>query len=84
MGAVAQNIPPAHINSGLFMYSPDARSGVASVDLKPSPVDTTFVVVTIRFADGVTEGTGMMNMIAMGGSSIWRMAIGQPGGLPGQ
>jgi hypothetical protein len=84
MGAVAQSIPPAHITTGLFAYSPDARAGVASVNLKPSPVDDTFVLVTIRYADGVTEGTGLLNMTAMGGPSTWRMAIGQPGQLPGQ
>lgn len=84
MGAVAQNIPRAHITSALFAYSPDARSGLASVNLKPSPVDSTFALVRIRYADGVTESTGMMNMTAMGGPPTWRMAIGQSGQRPGQ
>jgi hypothetical protein len=84
MAAVARNIPRAHISSGLFRYSPDARAGVASVSLKPSPVDSTYVLVTIRYADGVTEGAGMLNMIAMGGPSTWRVDVGQPGEPPGQ
>jgi hypothetical protein len=84
MKAVAANIPPARITSGLFLYSPDARAGVASVTIHPSPVDTTFALVTIKYADGTEERTGMLNMIAMGGPSTWRMAVGEPGELPGQ
>ena len=32
--------------------------------------------VTITYADGATENTGITNMIAMGGPSGWRMNIG--------
>ncbi len=84
MKAIAQNIPPARITPDLFLYSPDARAGLASVTVEPSTVDTTFALVTIKYANGVEEQTGMLNMTAMGGPSTWRMAIGQPGQLPGQ
>ena len=54
----------------------DAREGLAMATFTPSPVDSTYVLLTITYADGEHESTGMMNMIAMGGSSAWRMAIG--------
>jgi hypothetical protein len=84
MAAVASNIPPAHITSGLFLYTPDVRAGVATATFTPSPVDSTYMSVTIRFADGTVEDAGMLNMIAMGGHSQWRMDIGQPGEPAGQ
>jgi hypothetical protein len=75
--SVAQNIPPAHISGSDFKYSADARSGVTTVTFTPNPNDTTFVYLTIRFADGtVDNGAGLINMTAMGGNSVWRMAIG--------
>ena len=54
----------------------DAREGLAKATFTPSQVDSTYVLLTITYADGEQESTGMMNMIAMGGSSAWRMAIG--------
>lgn len=84
LGAVARDIPPAHITGGLFSYSHDARAGLAAATFTPSPVDSTYVLVAIKYANGTTENTGMLNMIAMGGPSTWRMDIGQPGELPGQ
>lgn len=84
MAAVASNIPPARITAGLFLYTPDARAGVATATFTPNPSDSTDVEVTIKFADGTVEDTGMMNMIAMGGHSQWRMGIGQPGEPAGQ
>jgi hypothetical protein len=75
--AIAQNIPPAHITGSDFKYSQDARSGVTTVTFTPNPNDPTFVYLTIRFADGtVDNGADIINMTAMGGSSVWRMAIG--------
>jgi hypothetical protein len=84
MAAVASNIPPAHITSGLFLYAPDARAGVATATFTPNPSDSTYAYVTIRFADGTVEDAGMLNMIAMGGHSQWRMDIGQQGEPAGQ
>jgi hypothetical protein len=75
--SIAQNIPPAHITGSDFRYSADARSGVTTVTFTPNPNDTTFVYLTIRFADGtVDNGAGIINMTAMGGNSVWRMALG--------
>ena len=74
--AVAADIPPVRITSADLAYSADARAGQATATFTPSPVDTNFWFVTIRYADGTTEETSMMNMIAMGGPSGWRMTIG--------
>lgn len=74
--AVAADIPPVRITSADLAYSADARAGLATATFTPSPVDTSFWLVTIRYADGTTEETSMMNMIAMGGPSGWRMTIG--------
>lgn len=84
MAAVASNIPSAHLTRGLFLYTLDAQAGVATAAFTPNPSDSTYVDVTIRFADGTVEHTGMLNMIAMDGHSQWRMAIGQPGEPEGQ
>jgi hypothetical protein len=84
MAAIASNIPPARITSGLFLYTPDARAGVATATFTPNPSDNTYVNVTIGFADGTVEYAGMLNMVAMGGHSQWRMDIGQPGEPAGQ
>jgi hypothetical protein len=67
---------PPHITGADFRYTPDARAGVASATFTPSPVDTTFVILTIKFADGVVDQAGILNMIAMGGPSTWRIAVG--------
>jgi hypothetical protein len=73
---VAADIPPVRITSADLRYSADARAGLATATVTPSPVDTTEASVTITYADGVRQNTGMMNMIAMGGPSGWRMNIG--------
>ena len=52
------------------------QAGLATATFTPSPVDDTVYGVTITYADGVTENASMMNMIAMGGPSGWRMNIG--------
>jgi hypothetical protein len=74
--AVAADIPPVRITSADLTYSADARAGLATATFTPNPNDTTFAGVTITYADGVQENTSMMNMIAMGGPSGWRMNIG--------
>jgi hypothetical protein len=84
MAAVASTIPRARITKGLFLYTPDARAGVATATFTPNPSDSTYAYVTIRFANGTVEDAGMLNMIAMGGNSQWRMDIGQQGEPAGQ
>jgi len=84
MAAVARDLPPAHITTGLFRYSSDARAGLATATFTPNPSDSTYLYLTVRFADGTIEHTGMLNMVAMGGDSQWRMDIGQPGEPAGQ
>jgi hypothetical protein len=74
--AVADDIPPVRITKEDFRYSADVRAGLATATLDGCPVDLTFCGVTITYADGATEDTSMMNMIAMGGPSGWRMNIG--------
>jgi len=74
--AVAADIPPVRITSADLTYSADARAGLATATFTPNPNDTTSAFVTITYADGVQENTSMMNMIAMGGPSGWRMNIG--------
>jgi hypothetical protein len=82
---VAADIPPVRITSADLRYSADARAGLATAVVTPSPVDSTGASVTITYADGVRQNTGMMNMVAMGGPSGWRMYIGtviSPSGPP--
>jgi hypothetical protein len=74
--AVAADIPPVRITTADFTYSTDARAGLATATFTPNPVDDSFCNVTITYADGATENTSIMNMIAMGGPSDWRMNIG--------
>jgi hypothetical protein len=74
--AVAADIPPVRITKADLTYSADARAGLATAAFTPNPNDTTFASVTITYADGVEENASMMNMIAMGGPSGWRMNIG--------
>ena len=74
--AVAAGIPHVRITSGDLTYSADARAGLAMATFTPNPNDTTSAFVTIIYADGVQENASMMNMIAMGGPSGWRMNIG--------
>lgn len=75
--AVAADIPPVRITSADLAYSADARGGLATATFTPNPEDSTSAFVTITYADGVQEkNVGLMNMIAMGGPSGWRMIIG--------
>lgn len=74
--AVAADIPPVRITSADLRYSADARAGLATAAFTPNPEDPTSASVTITYADGVRENAGMMNMVAMGGPSGWRMNIG--------
>jgi hypothetical protein len=88
--AVAADIPPVRITSADLTYSADARAGLATAIVTPNPNDTTFAGVTITYADGMQEDASMMNVIAMGGPSGWRMNIGtdinagSPGPPPAQ
>ena len=74
--AVAADIPPVRITSADLTYSADARAGLATAAFTPNPEDTTSDFVIITYADGVRENASMMNMVAMGGPSGWRMNIG--------
>jgi len=74
--AVAADIPLVRITSTDLTYAADARAGLATATFTPSPIDTSSAFVTITYADGVQENATMMNMIAMGGPSGWRMNIG--------
>jgi hypothetical protein len=74
--AVAAYIPPVRITKADLRYSADARAGLATATFDGGPVDPNIYGVTITYANGGTENTGMTNMIAMGGPSGWRMNIG--------
>lgn len=74
--AVAADIPPVRITSADLRYSRDARAGLATAAFTPNPDDSTSAFVTITYPAGARENVSMMNMIAMGGPSGWRMNIG--------
>jgi hypothetical protein len=75
--ALAQYRPSATITSADLVHSGDVRSGVATATFTPSPVDPTFVMVDIDYADGKRDRAGMINMVSMGEPAGWRMVIGQ-------
>lgn len=70
---------PDHITQADLTYSADARAGLATATFTPSTVDSTYVLLTITYADRARESTGLMNMVAMGGSSVWRLSRSRPG-----
>jgi hypothetical protein len=74
--ATAADIPAVRITQADLKYQADARAGLATAVITPSPVDTTVASMSITFADGAHEEAGMENMIAMGGPNGWRMCIG--------
>jgi hypothetical protein len=74
--AVADDDPAVRLTAADLAHSADARAGLATATFTPSPVDDTYVLLTIAFADGRSEKTGIMNMTAMGGPSAWRVQIG--------
>jgi hypothetical protein len=74
--AVADNDPAIRMTAADLAHSPDARAGLATATFTPSPVDDTYVLLTITYANGVSEKTGILNMIAMGDPSAWRIEIG--------
>jgi hypothetical protein len=74
--ATAQYIPAVRITRADLRYAADARAGLATATITPSPVDPTFATVSITFATGAHEETGMENMIALGGPKGWRLCIG--------
>ena len=73
---VAANDPPVRITRADLEHSADARAGLATATFTPSPVDDSYVLLTISYADGASERTGIENMIEMEGPSSWRMDIG--------
>jgi hypothetical protein len=77
--AVAQNIPKVRITSADLKYSANARSGLATAYFASSSTSVSYVGLTITYANGAAESTGLLNMQAMGGPSTWRMTIGSNG-----
>ena len=65
--AVADNIPKVRITAADLKYSADARAGLATAYFSPSSVSTSYAELTITYADGAIESTGILNMDAMGG-----------------
>jgi hypothetical protein len=74
--AVADYDPAVRITTADLAHSTDARAGLATATFTPSEVDSTYVSLTISYDDGARESTGIINMIAMGGGSGWRIPIG--------
>lgn len=75
---VADNDPPVRITHADLAHSADARAGLATATFLPATTDPAYVPLNITYADGATERTGLLNLIAMGGPSSWRMTIGTP------
>jgi hypothetical protein len=73
--AVAADIPPVRITSGDLRYAA-ARSGLATATFTPDPVDDASCMLTIRYADRMTEETYLIDMDSMGGPDTWRIGIG--------
>lgn len=73
LNVLAGKGPFARIGNASFAHSADARAGLATATFTPSQMASTYVLLTIDYADGASEKTGLMNMIALGGSSAWRM-----------
>lgn len=74
--SIARNTPPARITRSDFRYSAAASAGTATATFTPNPVDSTYAYVTFRFGNGLIErDVGIINMISMGGPSVWRMDI---------
>jgi hypothetical protein len=71
--AVASDIPRVGITEVDLAHAADARAGLATATFTPSPVDSDYVLLTITYADRTQEKTGIVNMVAMGGASGWRI-----------
>jgi len=76
LNALAANDPPGRITKADLTHAADARAGLATATFTPGQAGTTHVLLTITYANGAREDTGMINVPAMGGSSVWRMSIG--------
>lgn len=76
--AVADDHPPVCIIKADLRHSADARSGPATATFTPNPSDPYNGVVSIAYADGARDRLGIQNMIAFGGLSAWRLAVGTP------
>jgi len=74
--AVAANIPPVRITHTDLAHAADARAGLATATITPNPSDPTSALLTIIYADSARAQLGILNMIAMGGPSVWRLVIG--------
>lgn len=74
--AVAANIPPVRITHADLAHAADARAGRATATFTPNSSDPTSALLTITYADGARSRLGILNMIAMGGPSVWRLVIG--------
>jgi hypothetical protein len=74
--------PNNYITANDLQHSMDARSGLANATISQNRFIPTNAVVMITFSDGVTWLTGMINMIAFGGPSEWRMEIGSGWSAP--
>lgn len=78
LSAIALDIDKNRITAADLKYSADARSGVATAYLWPSPVDDSDVAVVIIYADRVKETADLGNLDAFvdPNDSSWRMTIG--------
>jgi hypothetical protein len=76
MLAVADTDPPVRITAADFAHGTDARTGTATVTFIPNLSDTASMTVAITFADSMHADLGLINMIEMGGPSVWRLQIG--------
>lgn len=75
--AIAEYIPAVRITGADLKYAADARAGLATATITPSPVDSEYALVSITFAECARDDDlGMLNMISMGGPNGWRMCIG--------
>jgi hypothetical protein len=63
---VADNMPPVRITRADLAHSADARSGLAMATFLPATVDTAYIPLIIRYADGARDRLGIENLIAMG------------------
>jgi hypothetical protein len=73
LSAVSEDTPHAGITEVDLAHAADARAGLATATFTPSLVDSEYVLLTITYADRAQEKTGIINMVAMGGASGWRI-----------
>jgi hypothetical protein len=76
MMAVTDDDPPVRLTAADFTHAADARAGLATATFAPNPADSASATVTITFADGAHTRLYLLNLIAVGGPSVWRLQIG--------